>query len=249
MASPAQRSPSTEASAPASRADPRGRAADSCGGRNPGARRRGTSGFTAPDQLLRVPVPPAPENFEAFWRDRYARPAWYPRGRSSARWRRSATACASTASRTPPWAACGSAAGSRCPPRGRCGTDSSSATGTAAARSRARALPPRLAGSAAILPCVRGDGGAGPGDGIPDLAAGHVLHGIGSRSTYVVDDCAADWDGAQAAGDRGLAGKRWHPRRPHTVTPRMASPRNTRRVNMRASQPWDRIGRSDRREF
>lgn len=89
----------------------------------------------------------------------------------------------------------------------------------------------------------------GPEDGIPGLAAGHVLHGIGSRSTYVVDDCAADWNGAQAAGDQGLAGKRWHPRRPHTVTPRMASPRNARRVNMRANQPWGRSGRSDRREF
>lgn len=110
--------------------------------------------------------------------------------------------------------------------------------------------PPAAAGRVRRDPAVRtGDGGVGPEDGIPGLAAGHVLHGIGSRSTYVVDDCAADWKGARAAGDQGLAGKRWHPRRPHTVTPRMASPRNARRVNMRANQPWGRSGRSDRREF
>ncbi|NEE49385.1 acetylxylan esterase, partial [Streptomyces sp. SID8455] len=30
-------------------------------------------GCTAPEQLLRVPAPPAPADFEAFWRDRYAR--------------------------------------------------------------------------------------------------------------------------------------------------------------------------------
>ncbi|MFJ4838710.1 acetylxylan esterase [Streptomyces sp. NPDC088746] len=60
-------------------------------------------------------------------------------------------------------------------------------------------VPLPLPRSAAILPCVRGMGARGLLSGVPDEAAGHVLHGIGSRDTYVIGDCVADlWCAASA---------------------------------------------------
>ncbi|MFH8472958.1 acetylxylan esterase [Streptomyces sp. NPDC018000] len=60
-------------------------------------------------------------------------------------------------------------------------------------------VPLPLPGAAAILPCVRGMGSRGLRPGIPDKAAGHVLHGIESRDTYVIGDCVADlWCAASA---------------------------------------------------
>ncbi|MBL1291012.1 acetylxylan esterase [Streptomyces sp. For3] len=70
-------------------------------------------------------------------------------------------------------------------------------------------VPLPLPRSAAILPCVRGMGSRGRVPGIPDEAAGHVLHGIGSRDTYVIGDCVADlWCAASALQELlpGLAG-------------------------------------------
>ncbi|MFC8231003.1 acetylxylan esterase [Streptomyces sp. NPDC057287] len=60
-------------------------------------------------------------------------------------------------------------------------------------------VPLPLSRSAAILPCVRGMGSRSRLPGVPDEAAGHVLHGIGSRDTYVIGDCVADlWCAASA---------------------------------------------------
>ncbi|MEU1472010.1 acetylxylan esterase [Streptomyces sp. NPDC005761] len=63
-------------------------------------------------------------------------------------------------------------------------------------------VPLPLPSSAAILPCVRGMGARGLVAGIPDVSAGHVLHGIESRDTYVIGDCVADlWCAASALGE------------------------------------------------
>nr|WSW67021.1 acetylxylan esterase [Streptomyces sp. NBC_00995] len=63
-------------------------------------------------------------------------------------------------------------------------------------------VPLPLPSSAAILPCVRGMGARGLVAGIPEVSAGHVLHGIASRDTYVIGDCVADlWCAASALGE------------------------------------------------
>lgn len=60
-------------------------------------------------------------------------------------------------------------------------------------------VPLPLPRSAALLPCVRGMEARGRQTGIPVLADEHVLHGIGSRDTYVIADCVADlWCAASA---------------------------------------------------
>ncbi|MFF1923263.1 acetylxylan esterase [Streptomyces sp. NPDC058221] len=60
-------------------------------------------------------------------------------------------------------------------------------------------VPLPLPAAAAILPCVRGMGARSLQAGIPDVSDGHVLHGIGSRDTYVIGDCVADlWCAASA---------------------------------------------------
>jgi cephalosporin-C deacetylase len=57
---------------------------------------------------------------------------------------------------------------------------------------------PLLADTAVLFPCLRGLSlSAMPG--VPALAAGHVLHGIGHRDTYIHLGCAADlWCGVSA---------------------------------------------------
>ncbi|QEU92060.1 acetylxylan esterase [Streptomyces kanamyceticus] len=60
-------------------------------------------------------------------------------------------------------------------------------------------VPLPLPRSAALLPCVRGMETRGCLPGIPVRADEHVLHGIGSRDTYVIADCVADlWCAASA---------------------------------------------------
>lgn len=60
-------------------------------------------------------------------------------------------------------------------------------------------VPLPLPRSAALLPCVRGMGDRSLLPGIPATAGAHVLHGIGSRDTYVIGDCVADlWCAASA---------------------------------------------------
>lgn len=63
-------------------------------------------------------------------------------------------------------------------------------------------VPLPLPRSAAILPCVRGLPARGLSDGVPDTSARHVLHGIASRDTYVIGDCVADlWCAASALNE------------------------------------------------
>ncbi|WBB61790.1 acetylxylan esterase [Streptomyces sp. WMMC500] len=57
-------------------------------------------------------------------------------------------------------------------------------------------LPP---GTAAVWPCLRGLGARSLHPGLPSDAAAHVLHGIGSRASYVHGGCTADvWCAATA---------------------------------------------------
>src|SRR5207244_1124038 len=52
--------------------------------------------------------------------------------------------------------------------------------------------------AAVLFPCMRGQSRSRLPE-IPELAAGHVLHGIESRETYVHGGCAADvWCAASA---------------------------------------------------
>ena len=56
--------------------------------------------------------------------------------------------------------------------------------------------------AAVLFPCARGLGARGLVDGIPSTAEEHVLHGIGSRETYVHGGCAADvWCAVSALCD------------------------------------------------
>ncbi|MFJ6568298.1 acetylxylan esterase [Streptomyces sp. NPDC091292] len=65
-----------------------------------------------------------------------------------------------------------------------------------------RDLPLPLPGAAALLPCVRGLGTRSTRPAIPGDADGHVLHGIASRERYVIGGCVADlWCAASALLD------------------------------------------------
>lgn len=154
-------------------------------------------GYTL-DELEAVPAPPAPDDFAAFWQERYAAAravATEPElglleeERDGVRVH-GVTYTSVGGVRLGGWLALpaepvshgfviGHGYGGRAEP----GLD----------------VPLPLPRSAAILPCVRGMGARGLVDGIPDRADGHVLHGIGSRDTYVIGDCVADlWCAASA---------------------------------------------------
>jgi cephalosporin-C deacetylase len=70
-------------------------------------------------------------------------------------------------------------------------------------------LSPLIPSAATIYPCARGfNRSADPR--IPDFAAAHVLHGIGSRDTYVHRGCAIDlWAGAWALMELEPAAADW----------------------------------------
>ncbi|MFF6905912.1 acetylxylan esterase [Streptomyces sp. NPDC012389] len=156
-------------------------------------------GYTALDQLLQVPAPPAPEDFEAFWRERYARaravatrPVLGPveEERDGVRIH-SVTYTSVGGVRLGGWLAL--------PAEGPVGCGFVIGHGYGGRQDPGRDLPPPLPGAAAILPCVRGMGERGRVDGIPDLADEHVLYGIGSRDAYVIGECVADlWCAASA---------------------------------------------------
>ncbi|MBC9715875.1 acetylxylan esterase [Streptomyces sp. TRM66268-LWL] len=62
-----------------------------------------------------------------------------------------------------------------------------------------RDVPLPLPRSAALLPCVRGMGTRGLQPGIPSVSDEHVLHGITARESYVIGECVADlWCAATA---------------------------------------------------
>lgn len=155
------------------------------------------------DDLRAIPAPPAPDDFAAFWQERYAaaravatEPEIGPleEERDGVRVHR-VTYTSVGGVRLGGWLALpadtapgepvrhgfviGHGYGGRAEP----GPD----------------VPLPLPASAAILPCVRGLGERGRVAGIPDQADGHVLHGIASRDTYVIGDCVADlWCAASA---------------------------------------------------
>lgn len=156
-------------------------------------------GYTALDQLLQVPAPPAPADFEAFWRDRYARaravrtrPALGPVEEERDGVRVHPVTYTSVGGvRLGGWLAL--------PAEGPVRYGFVVGHGYGGRQDPGRDLPPPLPGAAAILPCVRGMGERGRVDGIPDLADEHVLHGIGSRDSYVIGECVADlWCAASA---------------------------------------------------
>ncbi|MFB7588183.1 acetylxylan esterase [Streptomyces sp. NPDC056169] len=151
------------------------------------------------DRLLRVPAPPEPEGFEAYWRERYeAALAVDPAPELGALEEvrdgvriHGVTFASVGGVRLGGWLALpeegpaerGFVIGHGYGGRDRVGPD----------------VPLPLPRSAAILPCVRGMGERGRVAGIPDVALRHVLEGIASRETYVVADCAADlWCAATA---------------------------------------------------
>ncbi|MEI7030681.1 acetylxylan esterase [Streptomyces pratensis] len=174
-------------------------------------------GHGSVDTLLGVPAPPAPEDFDAFWRERYARAravATRPElgpvedERDGVRVHRVAYTSVGGV-RLGGWLAL--------PAEGPVRHGFVVGHGYGGRQGPGRDLPPPLPGSAAILPCARGMGERGRVDGLPDLAADHVLHGIGSRDTYVIGDCAADlWCAASAltelAPELSAAGRPGGPR-------------------------------------
>ncbi|MEU0306396.1 acetylxylan esterase [Streptomyces cyaneofuscatus] len=156
-------------------------------------------GYTGPDQLLQVPAPPAPADFEAFWRDRYSRaravdtrPVLGPVEEERDGVRIQGITYTSVGGvRLGGWLAL--------PAEGPVRYGFVVGHGYGGRQEPGRDLPPPLPGAAAILPCVRGMGERGRVDGIPDLADEHVLYGIGSRESYVIGECVADlWCAASA---------------------------------------------------
>ncbi|WP_097945601.1 acetylxylan esterase [Streptomyces sp. ms115] len=156
-------------------------------------------GYDAPDALLSVPAPPAPDDFDAFWRGRYARaravdpaPVLGPVEEERDGVRVHGVAFTSVGGvRLGGWLAL--------PAEGPVRYGFVVGHGYGGRQQPGRDLPAPLPGAAVILPCVRGMGERGRMDGIPDVADAHVLHGIGSRTSYVIGDCAADlWCAASA---------------------------------------------------
>lgn len=151
------------------------------------------------DELLRVPAPAAPEGFEAFWKARYSEaravataPEIGPAEGERDGVRLHEVSFTSVGGlRLGGWLAL--------PVEGPAEHGFVIGHGYGGRQDPGAEVPLPLPRSAAILPCVRGMGSRGLRPGIPSQAAGHVLHGIGSRDTYVIGDCAADlWCAASA---------------------------------------------------
>ncbi|MFF5333032.1 acetylxylan esterase [Streptomyces sp. NPDC013181] len=157
-------------------------------------------GYTL-DALKSVPAPPAPDDFAAFWRERYAAAravATDPvvgalvEERDGVRVHEVAYTSVGGV-RLGGWLVL---------PDGPVRHGFVVGHGYGGRAEPGRDVPLPLPASAAILPCVRGMGTRGLVAGIPDVADGHVLHGIGARDTYVIGDCAADlWCAASALGE------------------------------------------------
>lgn len=150
-----------------------------------------------PAELLAVGAPPAPDDFAAFWRARFAAAAEVPvRPVLGPPDRVVGELCVHRVE-------FGSVGGRRIggwltlPVAGPV-TRGCVATHGYGGRERPEpALPPP--GSATIWPVLRGLGTASRFPDIPEASDAHVLHGIASRDTYVHGDCAADvWCAATA---------------------------------------------------
>ncbi|MGW4233565.1 acetylxylan esterase [Streptomyces sp. NPDC004980] len=151
------------------------------------------------DELLRIPAPDAPEDFEAFWRTRYeaaravdTAPEAGPAEEERDGVRLHGVSFTSVGGvRLGGWLAL--------PVDGPAEHGFVIGHGYGGRQEAGPDVPLPLPGSAAILPCVRGMGGRGLRPDIPGEADAHVLHGIGSRDTYVIGDCVADlWCAASA---------------------------------------------------
>lgn len=152
-----------------------------------------------PEALLAVPAPPAPPGFDDFWRARRAAARRIdPRPRVGAfveerdGVRVHEVTYASTSGRCGGWLAL--------PADGRPARHGFVIGHGYGGRDTAGdALPLPLPGSAALLPCVTGMPTRSLRADVPAHSAEHVLHGIGSRETYVLGDCVADlWCAASA---------------------------------------------------
>ncbi|MFJ4683055.1 acetylxylan esterase [Streptomyces sp. NPDC088789] len=157
-----------------------------------------TYGLTR-DALLAVPAPPAPEGFDAFWRARFeaaARVAPEPRlgalVAERAGVRVHEVSYGSVAGRCGGWLVL--------PEAGRPVRHGFViGHGYGGREGVADALPLPLPDAAALLPCVTGMPGRSRRADVPEWPEEHVLHGIGSRETYVIGDCVADlWCAATA---------------------------------------------------
>ncbi|MFF2325122.1 MULTISPECIES: acetylxylan esterase [unclassified Streptomyces] len=151
------------------------------------------------DDLMRVPAPAAPDDFDAFWRSRYeearkvaTRPELGPLEEVRDGVRIHAVTFDSVGGiRLGGWVAL--------PAEGAAEHGFVIGHGYGGREEPGPDVPLPLPRSAAILPCVRGMKERGQQPGIPDMSAGHVLHGIESRDTYVIGDCVADlWCAASA---------------------------------------------------
>ncbi|GAA2416196.1 acetylxylan esterase [Streptomyces pulveraceus] len=155
-------------------------------------------GYTLPD-LLGVPAPSAPDDFDAFWQARHAEarkvatePELGPPEEERDGVRIHGVTFTSVGGvRLGGWVAL--------PVEGAAEYGFVIGHGYGGRDEPGPDVPLPLPRAAAILPCVRGMGSRGLHPGIPDVSAVHVLHGIESRDTYVIGDCVADlWCAASA---------------------------------------------------
>ncbi|MFE3825117.1 acetylxylan esterase [Streptomyces sp. NPDC059092] len=151
------------------------------------------------DQLLTLPAPAAPPDFDAFWQERYeaarrvaTAPAVGPQEEERDGFRIFGVSFTSVGGlRLGGWLVL--------PGDGPAEHGFVIGHGYGGRQDTGDAVPLPLPRSAAILPCVRGLGARSRRPGIPGEADLHVLHGIGSRDTYVIGDCVADlWCAASA---------------------------------------------------
>ncbi|WP_405686917.1 acetylxylan esterase [Streptomyces sp. NBC_01387] len=151
------------------------------------------------DDLLRIPVPAAPDGFDAFWRARYeaareVRTA--PEVGPPEEERDGARVFAVTYTSVG-----GVRIGGRLvlPAEGPVEHGFVLGHGYGGRDAAGPDVPLPLPGSAALLPCVRGMGDRSLLPDVPATSGAHVLHGIGSPETYVIGDCVADlWCAASA---------------------------------------------------
>ncbi|MFE5090387.1 acetylxylan esterase [Streptomyces sp. NPDC056638] len=151
------------------------------------------------DDLLLIPAPAAPDDFDAFWRARYeearkvaTEPEIGPLEDERDGVRIHGVTFTSVGGvRLGGWVAL--------PAEGSAEYGFVVGHGYGGRQEPGPDVPLPLPRAAAILPCVRGMGARGLRPGIPDTAGGHVLHGIESRDSYVIGDCVADlWCAASA---------------------------------------------------
>ncbi|MFJ2214957.1 acetylxylan esterase [Streptomyces sp. NPDC101062] len=151
------------------------------------------------DQLLALPAPAAPPDFDAFWQARYeaarrvaTAPAVGPQEEERDGFRIFGVSFTSVGGlRLGGWLVL--------PADGPAEHGFVVGHGYGGRQDADDAVPLPLPRSAAILPCVRGLGARSRRPGIPGESDLHVLHGIESRHTYVIGDCVADlWCAASA---------------------------------------------------